>query len=60
MIGVDSEDLFPSFAAGVFEVAVNVLERLVDLLVGFAIYLIRLGVPTAWGVGEDAYPAWET
>lgn len=47
MIRVDSEDLFPAFAAGVLQVALNILEGLVDLSIDFAVELEGLGVPAA-------------
>lgn len=49
MVGVDPEDLFPALAAGVLEIAVDVLECLVDLLVDVAVDFEGVGVPAAYG-----------
>ena len=48
MVGIDPEDLVPALAAGVLEIAVDVLECLVDLLLDVVGEFESVGVPAAY------------
>lgn len=48
MVRVDSVDLGPSFAAGVLQRNLDILEGLVNLFINLLVKLSRLRVPASW------------